>query len=312
MNGESTNELQHKSKVDSESYITIQGWMLTNLKLSGNDLLVYAIIYGFSKDGKSEFYGGRQYLADWCNSTVRGIQKNIDNLEKLGLIIQTSNVAGVGVKYKAIKKDSIDLNISSEQSSRVPVNKVPTTSEQSSHNNTDNTIKLKDNTILKNSTAEPFLEEISLETEKPKRRLHINDDFDSKSYDTAKEEKKQTKRLNLFDKCIAEIDNYTEDDKLRTALKNYLSVRLKMKDKPIYGVNQWKGMLSTLSTLSGDKVAIVEKATERGWGGFFELKDFQYKNYNSKPDRSIFGESPEMTSLLPNEVEGGESSGIIF
>ena len=48
------------------NFISIQGWMRTELNLSGNELLVYAIIYGFSQDGESKFTGSRQYLADWC------------------------------------------------------------------------------------------------------------------------------------------------------------------------------------------------------------------------------------------------------
>ena len=70
----------------SENYITIQGWMRTELNLKGNDLLVYAVIYGFSQDRNSEFTGSLQYLADWCGATKQGIQKNLKNLLERGLI----------------------------------------------------------------------------------------------------------------------------------------------------------------------------------------------------------------------------------
>ena len=33
----------------NENYITIQGWMVNELKLTGNDLICYALIYGFTK-----------------------------------------------------------------------------------------------------------------------------------------------------------------------------------------------------------------------------------------------------------------------
>ena len=74
--------------IKNESYVSIQGWMVTELGLSGNDLMVYAIIYGFCQDGMSTFRGSRQYLADWCGCTVRGIQKNLNNLMEKGLIKQ--------------------------------------------------------------------------------------------------------------------------------------------------------------------------------------------------------------------------------
>ena len=70
----------------SENYITIQGWMRNELNLKGNNLLVYAVIYGFSQDGNNEFTGSLQYLADWCGATKQGVQKNLKNLLEQGLI----------------------------------------------------------------------------------------------------------------------------------------------------------------------------------------------------------------------------------
>lgn len=55
------------TKVKKENFVCIQGWMISELHLKGNDLLVYAIIYGYSQDGSSCFSGGLQYLADWVN-----------------------------------------------------------------------------------------------------------------------------------------------------------------------------------------------------------------------------------------------------
>lgn len=179
-------------------------------------------------------------------------------------------------------------------------------------NTKESNTKKEENSILKNTMAKPSLDiPKDNNSEKPKRRILINDDFSDKSYDSEKEEKQKTKKLNMYEKCILEIDNYTADEKLREALKTYLGIRLNMKDKKLLGVNQFKGLLKTLSNLKGDKVAIVERATERGWASFFELKDYQYSNYR-KPDCSVFGETPQMRSVSPDEVEGGESSGIIF
>ena len=35
------------SEIKDENFIMIQGWMVNMLNLKGNELLVYAIIYGF-------------------------------------------------------------------------------------------------------------------------------------------------------------------------------------------------------------------------------------------------------------------------
>ena len=39
--------------VKNENYLVIQGWMIAELKLKGNELLIYAIIYGFSQNNQS-------------------------------------------------------------------------------------------------------------------------------------------------------------------------------------------------------------------------------------------------------------------
>ena len=69
-----------------EQYLNIQAWMITDLELTGNDLIVYAIIYGFSQDGDNLFMGNRSYLAAWCRCSERSIQRNINNLMERGLI----------------------------------------------------------------------------------------------------------------------------------------------------------------------------------------------------------------------------------
>lgn len=74
--------------IKNENFILIQGWMINNLKLSGNDLLVYAIIYGFTQDGEQWFEGSRSYLGEWCNSTKQGIQKNLKRLVESNLILK--------------------------------------------------------------------------------------------------------------------------------------------------------------------------------------------------------------------------------
>ena len=60
-----------KSKVNDENYYQIQGWMINNLGLKGITLSVYAIIYGFSQDGESEYTGSLQYLCDFTGGTSK-------------------------------------------------------------------------------------------------------------------------------------------------------------------------------------------------------------------------------------------------
>jgi len=71
------------------NYIVIQGWMVNKLKLSGNELMVYAVIYGFSQDGESKYEGSGKYIADSLNISKRQIFTILDNLVQKGLINKT-------------------------------------------------------------------------------------------------------------------------------------------------------------------------------------------------------------------------------
>lgn len=86
------------SKVNDDNFINIQGWMVSKLKLKGNELLIYAIIYGFTQDGESKFTGSLQYLADWTNSTKQGVMKVLKSLYEKGLIFKEERLVN-GVKF---------------------------------------------------------------------------------------------------------------------------------------------------------------------------------------------------------------------
>lgn len=77
---------EKKSLVNRDNYVVVQGWMITDLKLKGNELLLYAVIYGFSQLEGQKFTGSLQYLADWTNSTKQGVMKCLKSLEAKGLI----------------------------------------------------------------------------------------------------------------------------------------------------------------------------------------------------------------------------------
>lgn len=75
--------------INDGNYITIQGWMRTDLKLSGNELIVYAIIYGFSQNKQGEFTGSAQYLADWVGCTRRTVMSILNKLVENNYISKT-------------------------------------------------------------------------------------------------------------------------------------------------------------------------------------------------------------------------------
>ena len=44
------------------NYITILDFMVSCLGLKGNELIIFALIYGFSQDNVSDFHGSLTYI----------------------------------------------------------------------------------------------------------------------------------------------------------------------------------------------------------------------------------------------------------
>lgn len=74
--------------IRSDNYIQISGWMVTELELKGNELIIYALIHGFSQDGKSVFSGGLNYVREWTHLTKRTCMDMIKSLLDKHLIIR--------------------------------------------------------------------------------------------------------------------------------------------------------------------------------------------------------------------------------
>lgn len=86
------------SKVDRDKFIVLQGWMISELGLKGNELIVYACIYGFTQAENQVFNGSLQYLADWTNSTKQGVIRCLKSLVEKGYIQKNDRYVN-GVKF---------------------------------------------------------------------------------------------------------------------------------------------------------------------------------------------------------------------
>lgn len=84
------------AKVKNEHYITIQEFMVNDLELSGNELIAYALIYGFSQDGESYFKGSLSYVAKWLNCSKATACTILNKLSDDGFLEKKEkNVNGV-------------------------------------------------------------------------------------------------------------------------------------------------------------------------------------------------------------------------
>lgn len=101
--------------IKDENYILIQGYMINKLKLSGNKLLVYAIIDGFSQEENCWYEGNLNYLCEFINckskTTISNILKEL--VEKELILKEEKTINNVKFcKYRTVyqKMDGISKN----------------------------------------------------------------------------------------------------------------------------------------------------------------------------------------------------------
>ena len=81
-----------------DQFVSIWGFMLSDLKLSKTELLVYAVIFALYKHRGECFSGSREYLQAWCNSGKSAIDSALAALEKKKLIIKEFRKFGKATK----------------------------------------------------------------------------------------------------------------------------------------------------------------------------------------------------------------------
>ena len=74
--------------IQNENYITIQGWMVNELNLKGNSLIIYSIIYGFSQADDCKFTGSANYLTEWCGCSRQTVMTILNKLVEDKLLIK--------------------------------------------------------------------------------------------------------------------------------------------------------------------------------------------------------------------------------
>ena len=180
---------ERESIVKNDTYINIQGWMVNELKLKGNALMIYAIIHGFTnhKDERiDKFKGSLRYLADWTNSSKQGV---LNALEKLieGKFIEKNPIEVNGVNYVEYRSRMLydgvkESCIRSQRTWIETVKYVDSDIQNSGHNNKDNT---QDSNIEVNKEGSKGSEDVSSKPE------------DTPSNSEIEEMKKQLQELQM-------------------------------------------------------------------------------------------------------------------
>ena len=252
--------------MNNNNYVVIQGWMCNELNLKGNELLVYALIYGFSQDGTSEFTGSRSYIANTFNISLPTVDKAL-----LGLI-EKDYITKTEYEVNKVKYNKYRTNFICSKETLHPYKEtLPGGSKETLHpyketlpNNIDNNITNK-----KENNNKLLLENL------PQKQADtsINNFLGSV---------KPKKKDNLYSKCLALIDEYTTDSAVRTLLIKYLNLYLEMCEGKVYA-NQWEGLLNKLMSLvsEGNKVEeVINQSIEKGYKSFYPVNNFTGRKAN--------------------------------
>lgn len=219
----------------SDNYVVIQGWMCNELNLKGNELLVFALIYGFCQDGTTHFTGSRSYIADTFNITLPTVDKALKGLKDQQLI--------------EVYKDS-NNNCTYKVSLQGGIKKLYKGSKETLHNNTNNITNKHNNKSISKD---------------------IDTDFD---FGTKKSQTKKSSLWDKCVSLIEDFTDDTKlHNMLIVALKIFID-NSKESGTPFY-TNNFKGKLNELKKLSDTtqgRIAIVQQTIDKGWNNFYALK----------------------------------------
>jgi hypothetical protein len=143
--------------MEDKNYITILGWMVNKLNLSGNDLLCYALIYGFSQDNQSSFTGSRKYIAKILGfKSLNSVDLLLKKLLEKQLIIKDSQCINNVVfnSYKANMEHPIFKKSDTPSKNEYPASK----NEYDINSNIDNK-KEKDKSFSTKSEKDELFEQ---------------------------------------------------------------------------------------------------------------------------------------------------------
>lgn len=172
-----------------ENYITIPGFAIVEHGLSGNELICYSLVWGFTQDGETEFYGSLRYIASAMNITKGSAYRILNGLIDKGLVFKTNNEDEQFCRYKARRRAEsvIKMNTGCNQNDNAytqndngGVIKMITPS----NNNID---KNKDKIEIENAPTTGQLFEVEKTEKKPRKKPDTIENLclfaDSKFYD---------------------------------------------------------------------------------------------------------------------------------
>lgn len=245
------------SVVKDTNFIAIQGWMRTKLNLKGNELLVYALIYGFSQTAGAKFTGSRKYLAEWCGCSLDTVDRSLSSLVNKGLLAKYPHTDDYGsrlVDYAAI----LPAPAVTTATAATPADTQPHTAAQA-------------------TTQDPWADTTNTNTDQSQLPI---------AEPEPQPRPKKTRKAKSFDDII---DNYTNDpetkDLLGAWIQNRKAKRSAMTDRAIQGNINKLDQYAQASHMSVNDY--LNEIIRRGWSSFFPIDNYQRNGYQQqKPQQT--------------------------
>lgn len=228
--------------MSSDNYFVVTGFMCNEMGLSGNELMIYAIIRGFTQDGYSRFTGGRGYLAKTLNISMPTVDKALASLVEKQYIIKVDASRNDASFYEYYANLAIEQELEGEQRTFAP-------SKETLHPQPKN-------------LATPS-----------KETLHNNINNNIENNKTYKKERK--KQQQGYDDILDAVPLISETPELKDAFIEFIKMR-KMTKKPLTD-RALKMIINKTYELgkadAGQMIKILNQSIEHCWQTVYDIKD---------------------------------------
>ena len=258
-----------------DGYVVVQPWMVTDYNLNGNKLLIYALIWGFSQDEQSCFYGSVSYIVEYFQLSKRAVLNLLAELEKDGMIRKWSEpVNGRPTNRYAALRPAACVSASDgckkcTSAENAPVNNVhPDGCKKCTSTGAESAPKKE---IEKANNNNP--------------RAGAREEPDSLTVDEVFDEFSRGGRGRLYD-ALMDFDQHRRELAKKDKKKLWTPLVAKKICKSIKRLVEESGVQDR----TGYAIAMLNQSIENGWTGVFAVKDFVDKaptvhNAQPAPDR---------------------------
>ena len=260
-----------------EDCVLIQGFMVTDLELSGTDLIIYALIYGHSNDGINRYKASLNYLSGASKVSRSSAIRSIERLEEKGFIIcvkgdcqnpneyyadlsKTPRGGSVKMTLGSVKMTlgSVKMTLGSDKETSSPL--LP-----SSSSSLNNPISNTNPTLLTQKETE--------RNRIPKGRPELE--------------------------AIASDPSFGFSDIVIEAFKAFLDMRDQSKKRPTpYAMKNLCAKVKRTYSDDNLRKKMIDQSTENGWTGLYEIKKSDIK---AEEERKSEDDMPKMRELTMDE-----------